>query len=320
VLSSHCRRRLSLVLEIQGLEKSYRVGFWRGRLRRALHPIDLSLTKGESFGYLGPNGSGKTTTLKLLMGLTRADAGTVRILGHPHEEQAWRYRVGYLPEHPYFYNYLTATEYLDYVGRLFGLSAGDREKRGGELLDRLGLAEVASVPLGRCSKGTQQRLGLAQALLNDPELVFLDEPMSGLDPLGRHLVRELIQELRDQGKTIFFSTHILSDAEALCDRVGLLRAGRLISVGGLDSILNVDVAHMEVLVSGGHPTLQESRPEGVIQVSHVGERWRLEVEEARLGTIVRQIEERGGRILLIQPKRQSLEEYFVERVGGSAGE
>jgi len=278
------------------------------------------LTQGESFGYLGPNGSGKTTTLKLLMGLTRADAGTVRIFGYPHEERAWRYRVGYLPEHPFFYDYLTATEYLDYVGRLFGMSGDDRKRRSRALLDRLGLGEVAAVPLGRCSKGTQQRLGLAQALLNDPELVLLDEPMSGLDPLGRHLVRELIQELRGQGKTIFFSTHILSDAEALCDRVGLLRAGRLISVGGLDAILDVDVAHMEVLVSGVRPAFQESLSEGVIQVSRVGERWRLEVEEARLGAIVRLVEEQGGRILLIQPKRQSLEEFFVERVAGSAGE
>jgi ABC-2 type transport system ATP-binding protein len=306
-----------LVLEILGIEKSYRVGFWRGRRRRALQPIDLSLAPGESFGYLGPNGSGKTTTLKILMGLTRADAGSVTLFGRPHEEPSWRHRVGYLPEHPYFYDYLTPVEYLDYVGRLFGMPSSERRARSRELLERLGLEELAAMPLRRCSKGNQQRLGLAQALLNDPELVFLDEPMSGLDPLGRHLVRELIQELRGRGRTIFFSTHILSDAEALCDRIGLLRAGRLISVGRLDEILHVDVAHMEVLVSGADRALQGGPPEGTLQLERVGERLRLEVEEARLGTVIRLLEEHGGRILSVQPKRQSLEEYFVERVAGS---
>ena len=224
-------------LELRGLTKSYRVGHIRQKLRPVLKGVDLTVRRAEIFGYLGPNGCGKTTTLKILMGLLRPDAGGATILGLPLADRAWRDRVGYLPENPYLYDYLTAREYLEYVGRLFGMSAADRRARATKLLARVGLAGAADVALRRFSKGMLQRVGLAQALMNDPELVILDEPMSGLDPIGRHLVRRLILELKDEGKTVFFSTHILSDAETLCDRVALLRDGSVVAVGALSEIL-----------------------------------------------------------------------------------
>lgn len=304
-------------LEISGLSKSYRTGLFRKQAHPALRPLSLTVGRGEVFGYLGPNGSGKTTTLKLLMGLIFPDAGTARVLGRPLPDRSWRQQVGYLPEYPYFYDYLTAAEYLDYAGRLFGLGAALRRERSERLLDRMGLRRSRDVSLRRFSKGMLQRLGLAQALVNEPDLVFLDEPMSGLDPFGRRMVRDLILELKGRGSTIFFSTHILSDAEALCDRVGLLRSGELVKAGRLDEILTMDVAHMEVLATGLHEAAREKLPPGVSVRLSVGERWRLEVQEAALGSVVRAIEAEGGRILSIQPVRQSLEDYFLKEMGTS---
>src|SRR5262245_19243827 len=239
-----------LALDIRGLTKSYRIGHIFQKKRLVLDHLTLEVRKGEIFGYLGPNGSGKTTTLKLLAGLLYPDEGEIFVLGHEHSDRAWRYRVGYLPEHPYLYDYLTPAEYLDYAGRLFGLPARERRQRARALLERLGLSRSAQIPMRRFSKGMVQRAGVAQALMNDPELVILDEPMSGLDPIGRRLIRTLISELKEKGRTVLFSTHILSDAETLCDRVAVLREGRLLDLGPLSQILNVDVAHMEVLVSG----------------------------------------------------------------------
>jgi ABC-2 type transport system ATP-binding protein len=298
---------------IRGLSKAFRIGHLRPRRRPALIDLTLEVAAGEVFGYLGPNGSGKTTTLKLLMGLVRADAGEATILGEPYEARGWRRRAGYVPENPYLYDYLTAREYLDYAGRLFGMGAPDRRRRAQELLERVGLTRSADVPMRRYSKGMLQRVGLAQALVNDPELVFLDEPMSGLDPIGRRLARDIITDLRQRGKTVFFSTHILSDAEALCDRVALLRAGRLIEVGRLDAILRIDVTHMEVLASGLDPGHLDGLT-GIGRRERVGERWRLEVEEGALGTVIKAIEAKAGRILGVSPVRESLEDYFFKQM------
>ena len=305
-------------LETSGLSKSYPTGVLHRGRRSALEELTLSVPRGEVFGYLGPNGAGKTTTLKLLLGLLRADRGSARVLGVPHTERAWRYRAGYLPENPYLYDYLTPQEYLDYAGRLFGMPASQRRERSAELLRRVGLAESARVPMRRFSKGMLQRAGLAQALLNDPELVFLDEPMSGLDPFGRHMVKEVILDLRSQGRTVFFSTHILSDAESLCDRVGLLRAGRLVTVGRLDDILRIDVSHLEVLVSGVDAALLE-RLRGLKGKRALGERSILEVEEKSLGPVISAVQEAGGRILSVQPVRESLEDYFIREMGAQPG-
>jgi ABC-2 type transport system ATP-binding protein len=296
------------------LTKSYRVGFLGRQRRLALEGLDLTIPRGEVFGYLGPNGSGKTTTLKILMGLVRADSGEARVLGRPLSDRDWRHRIGYLPEHPYLYDYLTPLEYLDYVGRLFGMSAQSRRSRARELLELLGLSVSAELPMRRFSKGMVQRAGLAQALMNDPEVVFLDEPMSGLDPLGRRLVRDVILDLKEKGKTVFFSTHILSDAESLCDRVALLRGGKLIASGRLDDILNMDASHMEVLATRLSPdAVAQLGPD--VKVRIVGERVRLEIPYDALANVVGAISRSGGRILSVGAVRQSLEDYFVKEVG-----
>lgn len=303
-------------IRVTGLTKSFPVGFLGLKKRAVLRDLNLVVERNEIYGYLGPNGSGKTTTLKILMGLLSPDLGSVTILGAPLASPSWRHRCGFLPEHPYFYDYLTAREYLDYVGRLFALSRALRVERSRELLRLLGLERSAEQPLRRYSKGMVQRLGIAQALMNDPDLVFLDEPMSGLDPIGRHLVRNIILDLKRRGKTVFFSTHILPDAETLCDRVALIRAGELVKVGRIDEILGLEVAHMEIVASGLAETALAELP-GIKQRQLIGERWRLEAEEAALGGIVRAVEGAGGRILSVYPVRQSLEEYFFKEMAST---
>jgi ABC-2 type transport system ATP-binding protein len=302
-------------LDVRGLAKTYRTGLFRKSSRAALKGLDLRVERGEILGYLGPNGSGKTTTLKILMGLVFPDSGSATVLGTDLRDGGWRHRVGYLPEQPYFYDYLSAREYLDYAGRLFGMTAVARRDRATSLLELVGLRRSAGVPLRRFSKGMMQRVGIAQALINDPELVILDEPMSGLDPIGRRLVRDIILGLKGQGKTVLFSTHILSDAEALCDRVALLRAGELLRVGDLAGMLGADVSHMEILVAGlGREAVDRLAPS--LRARHaLGERWRLEAAEASLLSIVQGVEQAGGRILSIQPVRQSLEDYFIKEMG-----
>ena len=304
-------------LVTRGLTKSYRVGHIRQSLRPALVDLDLEVRQGEVLGYVGPNGSGKTTTLKLLTGLLRPDAGEVRFFGEPLESRAWRHRVGYLPEHPYLYDYLTPAEYLDYAGRLFGIPGAERREKRRELLALVGLERSADLPMRRFSKGMLQRVGVAQALVNDPELLLLDEPMSGLDPLGRRLVRNLILELRRAGKTVLFSTHILSDAETLCDRVAVLRAGRLVRVGALGEMLDGGAAQMEVLVA--MPAAGLPRIDGTTPRETLGDRARIEVEEKDLGRVIGAIEAAGGRVLSVHPLRQSLEEYFFREMGGEQG-
>jgi ABC-2 type transport system ATP-binding protein len=302
-------------LEISGLSKSFPAGFLGRRRVPALAGLDLHVNTGEVFGYLGPNGSGKTTTLKILMGLVSADSGSARILGHPMASPSWRQRVGYLPEHPYFYDYLSPAEYLDYVGRLFGLAPSVRNERSRRLIALVGLERSRHVPMRRFSKGMAQRVGLAQALMNEPELVILDEPMSGLDPIGRRLVRNVILDLKRQGRTIFFSTHILPDAETLCDRVALLRSGSLLKVGRIDEILTQEVSHVEVLLSGGGPL--SPLPPGLRSREDLGERCRLEVEEHALLGVLQAASDAGARVLSVAQVRQSLEEYFFAQMGGS---
>ncbi|MFI4944106.1 MAG: ATP-binding cassette domain-containing protein [Burkholderiales bacterium] len=303
------------VLVTRGLCKSYRTGHIIQGRRPALVDLDFELLRGEILGYVGANGSGKTTTFKIFMGLLKPDRGEVSILGEPLASRAWRQRAGYLPEHPYLYDYLTAAEYLDYCGRLFGLAREARRERTRELLSLVGLERSADIPMRRFSKGMLQRAGLAQALVNDPELLFLDEPMSGLDPVGRRLVRDLILAQRQAGKTVLFSTHILSDAETLCDRVAVLRGGRLLSVGPLGELLKLDVTHLELLVSGvgsGAPGLETAQ-----RAEAVGDRLRLLVEEGSLGRVVTAVEAAGGRVLGVQPVRRTLEDYFFEELGGA---
>src|SRR5882757_845470 len=252
---------MTSVVEINNLTKDYEVGFFRKRKVRALDALSLTVNQGEIFGFLGANGAGKTTTLKLLMRLIFPTAGRAQILGHDIADVSMHSRIGYLPENPYFYDYLTAREFLDYCGEIFGLNKNDRGKRAAELWARVHLDEKKwDTQLRKFSKGMLQRVGLAQALVNNPEVVFLDEPMSGLDPVGRREVRDLIAALKQEGKTVFMCSHILSDIEVLCDRVAILKGGRLAHVGYLDE-LRQQVAgrnQVEVVVSGvDEPTLKQ---------------------------------------------------------------
>src|SRR5438067_6028166 len=237
-------------IEILGLEKNYMVGFWRKRCKRALQPLNLTVEDGEIFGFLGPNGAGKTTTLKLLMGLVFPTAGTARILGHDWTDPKVKAQIGFLPEQPYFYDYLTAHELLDYYGQLSGVPAKDRKRRIEEVLALVGLTDVKGVQLRKFSKGMLQRAGIAQAILHTPKLVFFDDPMSGLDPLGRREVRDLMEQLKHEGKTVFFSTHILSDAEALCDRVAIIHKGELRGVGAVEDLTSTVAGKVEVIWQG----------------------------------------------------------------------
>src|SRR5882672_10359680 len=244
---------MSVVVEIDSLVKDYEVGFVRKRKVRALDSLSLTVNQGEIFGFLGANGAGKTTTLKLLMRLIFPTAGNARILGRDIADISMHSRIGYLPENPYFYDYLTALEFLNFCGQVFGFSKSQRNNRSQELLRRVRLDEGKwNTQLRKFSKGMLQRVGLAQALVNDPEVVFLDEPMSGLDPIGRREVRDLIAALRQEGKTVFMCSHILSDIEVLCDRVAILKHGCLAQVGYLDELRQqtADRKQVEVIMSG----------------------------------------------------------------------
>src|SRR5438067_8247385 len=223
-------------IEISNLEKTYSVGFWRKRPKRALKPLNLAVEEGEIFGFLGPNGAGKTTTLKMLMGLVFPSRGSARILGMELDDPRMKAQIGFLPEQPYFYDYLTARELLRYYGQLSGVDSRQLSSSVNAVLEKVGLRDAMNVQLRKFSKGMLQRAGIAQAILHDPKVVFLDEPMSGLDPMGRREVRSLIEELKEEGKTVFFSTHILSDAEALCDRVAVLHKGQLRAVGAVSAL------------------------------------------------------------------------------------
>jgi ABC-2 type transport system ATP-binding protein len=298
-------------IEICALEKIYHVGFWRKREKRALHPLTLSVEQGEVFGYLGANGAGKTTTLKLLMRLMFPTGGTARILGQDISEPGVKARVGYLPEQPYFYDYLTASELLHYYAQLSAVPAKDRSRRVDEMLARVGLSDSARMQLRKFSKGMLQRVGIAQAILHDPEVVFLDEPMSGLDPIGRREVRDLIDELKHEGKTIFFSTHILSDAEALCDRVAVLSRGELRGVGAVAELTSAADKRVEIIWQGGMAE-RSIRALGA-QCHTAGDTVRAILAEALLDRAIDVIRKAQGRLIQVTPVRNTLEEYFLTR-------
>jgi len=305
------------VVEINNLTKDYEIGFLRKRKVRALDGLTLSIEGGQIFGFLGANGAGKTTTLKLLMRLIFPTAGGARILGQDFQNVSVHQRIGYLPENPYFYDYLTAREFLDYCAQLFGLDAPVRRKRAADLLARVRLDEKRwDTQLRKFSKGMLQRVGLAQSIINDPEIVFLDEPMSGLDPIGRREVRDLIASLRQEGKTVFMCSHILSDIEVLCDRVAILRSGKLAQQGRLDDLRQQSSAdhQVEVIVSGvERQSLSGQLPDyGPYTVSETAGGLRIEVpDETYVDTVLAALRKSGGNLVSVQPIRQSLEELFV---------
>ena len=303
-------------IEITNLTKDYEVGFSRKRKVRALDSLTLSIDRGQIFGFLGANGAGKTTTLKLLMRLIFPTTGTARILDHDIQDVSMHQRIGYLPENPYFYDYLTAREFLDYCAEIFGFPAGERRRRAADLLARVKLDEKRwDTQLRKFSKGMLQRVGLAQSLINDPEIVFLDEPMSGLDPVGRREVRDLIAALREEGKTVFMCSHILSDIEVLCDRVAILKRGKLAQVGYLDELRRTTEGpnRMEVLASGTEArTLKEHLPEADIAPTPRGLRIEIASEDEIEGVLTA-LRKAGGKIVSIQPVKQSLEELFMDQ-------
>jgi len=301
-------------IEILDLEKSYLVGFWRKRPKLVLRPLRLTVDEGEVFGFLGPNGAGKTTTLKLLMGLVFPTAGSARLLGFAMDDPRVKSQIGFLPEQPYFYDHLSARELLNYYGQLSGVPAKGRAAKVEQMLARVGLSDSASIQLRKFSKGMLQRVGLAQAILHDPKLVFLDEPMSGLDPMGRRDVRDLIQQLRSEGKTVFFSTHFLSDAEALCDRVAVIHQGELRGVGAVAELTSEKKGKIEIVfyaqthrVPAGLITLgAEARISGNMVNAVLPE----EQQEAALDVLRRE----RLQLISLNPVRSSLEEYYIQKL------
>ncbi|MBI2833120.1 MAG: ABC transporter ATP-binding protein [Acidobacteria bacterium] len=308
---------MTLAIRTTDLTKDYAVGFWRKRPYRALDQLSLDVGTGDVFGFLGPNGAGKTTTLKLLMQLTFPTRGRAEILGRPVGDVDVKRRIGYLPEHPYFYDYLTAEELLGGFAGMFGYRGAERARRVGTLLDEVGIGPERRLALRKFSKGMIQRVGLAQALINDPEVVFLDEPMSGLDPLGRREVRRLILRLRDQGRTVFFSSHILADAEALCSRVAILVGGRLRTVGSLSDITAFHVRGWELVVSGvEEPVLMRM---GLMQrTTRIGEeRYAIELPiDEPPDKVLSDLTVTGARLVSLNPIRDTLEDFFVRQVSG----
>jgi len=299
-------------IEILGLTKTYQVGFWRKRPKCALRPLDLSVEEGEIFGFLGPNGAGKTTTLKLLMGLVYPTAGSARILGTEINNPCMKAQIGFLPEQPYFYDYLTAAELLEYYAQLSGIDSKDRERRVGEVLGRVGLSDVGGMQLRKFSKGMLQRVGIAQAILHNPRLLFFDEPMSGLDPIGRREVRDLMEELKHAGKTVFFSTHILSDAEALCDRVAIIHQGELRGVGRVADLTSSIEGKVEVVWQGNSApaSLKTLAPNCRV----TGDTVRAVVLETSQDAVIDALRRERIHIVAVTPLRTSLEEYFVQKL------
>lgn len=304
-----------LAIETEGLTKDYQVGFWRPRPYRALHELSLSVERGDVFGFLGPNGAGKSTAIKLLMQLIYPTSGAARILGRPAGDVDMRRRIGFLPENPSFYDYLTAEELLTYFAGLFDIPSAERRSRVSRVLDEVGLGAERRMRLRSYSKGMVQRVGIAQAIINEPDVVFFDEPMSGLDPLGRRDVRELLLRLRDRGCTVFFSSHILSDAEALCSRVAIIAQGRMVGGGRLTEIVGSDVLGWELVVSHLTPASLERLTALARAVTpHPDGRYVAALPPQPPEATVQVLAAAGARVVSLNPVRRTLEDYFVEQV------
>src|SRR6185295_9449321 len=295
------------------LSKDYAIGFWRKRPYRALDRLTIEVRPGEVFGFLGPNGAGKTTTLKLLMQLVFPTSGRAELFGRPLGDFAVKRRIGYLPENPFFYDYLTAEELLQYFAALFGYPRAECRARATRLLDEVGIAGERRLQLRKFSKGMLQRVGIAQALVNDPDLVIFDEPMSGLDPLGRRDVRALILRLRDRGCTVFFSSHVLSDAETLCSRVAILAKGALVASGKLSEMLAFQARGWELVVADTPDALVAGLGARVTRAIHIGEgRFSLELPlDTPPERMVAELTAAGARLVSLNPLRETLEHFFI---------
>jgi len=301
------------VVRFEHVAKSLPHGFWLRR-KKVLRDVSLTVERGEVYGFLGPNGAGKTTSLKCLLGVLTPDAGSVEIFNQPGSDPEARRKLGYLPEHPYFYPHLTGRELIDYFGRLFDLPADVRRRRTDELIELVGMTAKAGQPIKQYSKGMMQRIGMAQALINDPDLVILDEPMSGLDPIGRREVKDIILGLKARGTTVFFSSHILADAEALCDRVSLLFEGRIVRESGVDELLEGRIQYWDAACDN----LQAHQVPGYECRATQGDRLYFRIASPddldRWVDIVRQA---GGRVAQVSPHRHTLEDFFIGAIRGN---
>jgi ABC-2 type transport system ATP-binding protein len=308
-----------LALELSGVSKTFRSGFAMRKVE-ALRQVNLAVFKGEVFGYLGPNGAGKTTTLKIVMGIIHATSGYVRVLSAPPTAVAVKERIGFLPESPYFYEYLNAEEFLDFYARLFAIPLGVRRERIRRLLSLVGLEKKSHEPLRRFSRGMLQRVGIAQALINDPSLIVLDEPMSGLDPLGRAQVREIIQRLKEEDKTIIFSSHIIPDVEVIADRVGIIVDGRIKDVGVIDELLSRRTGSVEITVRTLDAKTIDRLAKNAAVKRVVGERTVLVVDRAeRVNEVIDILRGAKKEIEAVEPIRMTLEDLVLSQIKKDAG-
>jgi ABC-2 type transport system ATP-binding protein len=306
-----------IVIDIRDLRKTYRTPFARKKVE-ALRGITFGVERGHIFGFVGPNGAGKTTTIRTLMGLIRPTSGSATILGHAIPSRAARFKVGFLPESPYFYDYLTIGELLDLAGRLFGIDRATRKQRADALIDRVGLGRARGQSLKKFSKGMLQRAGLAQALMNDPEIVVLDEPTSGLDPIGRKEVRDLILELRDQGKTVLFSSHILTDIEAIADQVAIVARGALQSLGTPAELVKRTVLGIDIKVRLAAEIDAAALTSDASHVRRTADELALTLAaDADVDAWLDRAHAAGAKVLAIEPRHETLEDLFLRRVGSA---
>ncbi len=308
------------IVRVDEVVKEFRPGLGLRR-RRVLHGISFAVREGEIFGFVGPNGAGKTTTLKILMGLIRPTSGRARILGHDVRETAFRRHIGFLPENPYFYEYLTGREILAFYARLSGLRRAQRSARIEALLEQVGLASAADARLRTYSKGMLQRIGIAQALVHDPSVIFLDEPMSGLDPIGRKEIRDLILRLRAEGKTVFMNTHILSDVELVCDRVAIISRGRIVHEGAIDDFLGSGERETDVVLGRIPAQLALALEERLgARPRPIADRVEVRVREKDVDALLGMALGAGASVISITPHRVSLEAVFLSAVAADAPE
>ncbi|MFQ5456060.1 MAG: ABC transporter ATP-binding protein [Nitrospirota bacterium] len=306
---------MNAAIKIEHISKEFRTGFFMKRVK-ALNDLNLQVEKGTVFGFLGPNGAGKTTTIKILMGIVYPTSGMGWVMGKEINNIDIKSKIGYLPENPYFYDYLKAIEFLDFYAQLSGMRRRERKEKIESIFDLVGLRGCEDMQLRRFSKGMLQRVGVAQAILNDPELIILDEPMSGLDPLGRKDIRDIILKMKDEGKTIFFSTHILSDAEMICDEIGILIKGRLIDKGPLEKLLKPKIKTIDISVKGIYIDKLKRFSKYLSNIiEQESEIYLTLTDEDILDEIIAFIQKQGGRLTSLIPRKESLEDLFQEKVG-----
>lgn len=303
----------SRVLDIEGLYKTFHIGFFRKRVD-AVRGIDFHVRRGESFGFVGPNGAGKTTTIKMILQLIYPTRGAVQLFGAPVGDPGSRARLGYMPESPYVYTYLRPLEFLDLCGRLAGMDAARRRKRAGDLIERFSLGHAVDRPIGRFSKGMLQRIGMCQALLHEPEFLILDEPFSGLDPIGRNDIRNILLDERQRGRTLLFTSHVLTDVELLCDRVAIIHRGKITACGTMEELLRPDVRRVEIELTQVSEALRAELARLAREVRDLHQRVGIVVEgDAEVPRVLDLARAHGAGVVAVVPHRETLEDLFLRK-------